>query len=63
MDPTACLKLILDYYSEEDSESAMNSTIDLNNWLDRGGFFPDLSKLNDDQSRQLVWILINHISP
>lgn len=41
MDPTACLKRLLDALSAGDRVEAENAAADLLNWITKGGFPPE----------------------
>lgn len=40
MDPTACLRELLDALADEDRDTAVERAEDLRNWLNGGGFLP-----------------------
>ena len=55
MDPNACLRRLLDAQDEGDYEEAGEAAADLEEWLLRGGFVPDISGLDrDDQITILI---------
>lgn len=53
MDPNACLRMLLDAHRNGDSDSADEHRGDLCDWMTRGGFPPDFSRLTPDD-RALV---------
>lgn len=44
MDPKACLERMLHALLAEDYDEAHNAADDLVNWLERGGFAPEISR-------------------
>jgi len=47
MDPTACLKRFLDASADQDRDEAMEALAELGDWLNMGGFLPQVTKLSD----------------
>ena len=55
MDPTATLDLILDALLDDDDDGALIHLEDLAGWLHSGGFAPELSDMERETLRQLLW--------
>jgi len=62
MDPTQTLKNMLSAYAVGDYDAGDEATSILINWLDNGGFLPRLSKLSDDEARQLLNMVFTYVS-
>lgn len=58
MDPTAAFIKLIEAHEDDNMIELMEAYQDLNNWLNAGGFLPELSRLGEVHTRAIIeWIL------
>lgn len=64
MDPQATWEELLDCYNRKQFEEALAAAENLHQWLQRGGFSPNVTSLvaaGDELHRVIAWAVVQHM--